>query len=365
MILEHIHIINYRNLADAELSFSRNVNCFVGNNGAGKTNILDAIYYLSFCKSSAIASDAANVLHGEEFFLIQGQYEGDMQVSAAFRTGGRKVIKRADKAYRRYSEHVGLIPLIMISPGDMQLVSGGSEERRRFMDVAIAQYAPDYLAALIRYGRTLKQRNALLKQEDEPDDAMFDVLEEMMAADAAVIYRERAAFSDEFRQYFQDVYSRLGVAGESVNAAYSTHANRGPLDRVLHESRAKERIVGYTLYGPHRDDLELQFDGYALRGFGSQGQTKTYFIAMKLAQYALLRERGETGTPILLLDDIFDKLDATRVSRIVDYVGGEAMGQIFITDTSSSHLDSILRRTTHEYKLFKVENGKAAEQGNR
>lgn len=365
MFLDHIHIINYRNLPDAELSFSHNVNCFVGKNGAGKTNILDAIYYLSFCKSNAIASDSANILHGEDFFLIQGQYENELQVSAAYRAGGRKVIKRADKTYKRYSEHVGLIPLIMIGPDDMQLVTGSSEERRRFMDVAIAQYASDYLAALIRYGRTLKQRNALLKQEDEPDTSMFDILENMMATDAAVIYRERAAFTDEFRSYFQHIYSRLGADGENVDAVYKTHADRGALDCILHENRIKERIIGYTLYGPHRDDLELQFDGHALRGFGSQGQTKTYFIAMKLAQYALLRERGGTGTPILLLDDIFDKLDDTRVKRIIDYVAGEAMGQIFITDTSSLHLDSILRRTKHEYKLFKVENGTATEQNNR
>lgn len=362
MILEHLHIINYRNLPAADFAFSRNVNCFVGNNGAGKTNILDAIYYLSFCKSNAIASDQANVTHGEDFFLIQGRYEGDLQISAAYRTGGRKIIKRDDKAYRRYSEHVGLIPLIMIGPGDMQLVAGGSEDRRRFIDVAIAQYVPAYLAALIRYDRTLKQRNALLKQEEEPETAMLDVLEGMMAAETETIYRERASFVEAFRGYFQHIYSLLGAGGEQVDIAYRSHADRGPLDALLHDGRPRERAVGHTLYGPHRDDLELKLDGYTLKGFGSQGQTKTYFIAMKLAQHAFLREKGENNTPILLLDDIFDKLDSSRVERIIDYVAGESMGQIFITDTNRSHLDHILRRTRREYKLFTVDNGKTTEQ---
>jgi DNA replication and repair protein RecF len=271
-------------------------------------------------------------------------------------------LKRNDKQYKRLAEHLGIIPLVMISPPDSMLIDAGSEERRRFMDMAISQYDSRYVEALLRYDKTLKQRNALLKQEEEPDYAVMDVLEEMMSMDAAYIYERRTEFVEKFTPIFQQLYTSLcDTTSEIVSIKYASHISRGELKGQLNSFREKERIVGYTLHGTHRDDLELFLNDYPIRQEGSQGQTKTYFIALKLAQFLYLKERGAQRTPLLLLDDIFDKLDAGRVARIIDYVSGDAFGQIFITDTNREHLDGILEATTKEYKLFHVVNGNISE----
>lgn len=363
MILEHLSILNYKNIEQAELDLSPNVNCFIGNNGMGKTNVLDAVYYLSFCKSSSTQSDALNVRHDADFLMLQGRYRNAVDeveiVSCGLKRGQRKHFKRNDKEYKRFSEHVGLIPLVMISPADSALISGGSEDRRKFMDVVICQFSPSYLEALMRYQKTLQQRNALLKQEEEPDWSLCDVLEEMMDIDAQLIYEARKQMIEEFRPIFQKLYKRLcNNDYEEVDIQLETHGDRGPLRPILNSWRERERIVGYTLHGPHKDNLELSMNGYNVRREGSQGQTKTYFIAMKLAQFVYLKTKGERRTPILLLDDIFDKLDAGRVSCIVDYVSGDEFQQIFITDTNRDHLDSILAATTRDYRLFHVEHGR-------
>lgn len=363
MILEHLSIVNYKNIEQAELDLSPNVNCFIGNNGMGKTNVLDAVYYLSFCKSSSTQSDALNLRHGADFMMLQGRYKNAVDevdvISCGFKRGHRKHFKRNDKEYKRFSEHVGLIPLVMISPADSSLISGGSEDRRKFMDVVISQFSPSYLEALMRYQKTLQQRNALLKQEDEPDWSLCDVLEEMMDMDAQLIYEARKQMIEEFLPIFQSLYKRLCNNNyEDVDIQLETHGARGPLLPILRSWRDRERIVGYTLHGPHKDNLELTMNGYNVRREGSQGQTKTYFIAMKLAQFVYLKTKGERRTPILLLDDIFDKLDAGRVSCIVDYVSGDDFQQIFITDTNRDHLDSILAATSRDYRLFHVEHGR-------
>ena len=370
MKLEKLTILNYKNIADATLEFSPNVNCFVGRNGMGKTNVLDAIYYLSFCKSRFASVDAVAVRHGEEFFMLQGAYlredGGSEQVHLAFKKGARKHLKRNDKEYKRLSEHLGLIPLVMISPSDSLLIDSGSEERRKFMDMVVAQYDSRYVECLLRYEKTLKQRNALLKQEEEPDAGVMDVLEDMMSMDASYIYECRKAFVTDFTPIFQSLYASLCDNDvEQVTIQYASHISRGELKSQLSSFRAKERIVGYTLHGVHRDDLELYLNNYAIRQEGSQGQTKTYFIALKLAQFLYLKERGTQRTPLLLLDDIFDKLDAGRVARIIDYVSGNSFGQIFITDTNREHLDGILATTTKEYKLFHVVDGEIKESGAR
>ena len=363
MILEHLSILNYKNIEQAELDLSPNVNCFIGNNGMGKTNVLDAVYYLSFCKSSSTQTDALNVRHEADFLMLQGRYRNAVDevevVSCGLKRGQRKHFKRNDKEYKRFSEHVGLIPLVMISPADSALISGGSEDRRRFMDVVISQYSPAYLEALMRYQKTLQQRNALLKQEEEPDWDLCSVLEDMMDIDASLIYELRRQMIEEFRPIFQELYKRLcNNDHEDVDILLETHADRGALRPMLESWRERERIVGYTLHGPHKDNLDLTMNGYNVRREGSQGQTKTFFIAMKLAQFVYLKTKGERRTPILLLDDIFDKLDAGRVSCIVDYVSGDDFQQIFITDTNRDHLDSILAATTRDYRLFHVEDGK-------
>lgn len=366
MVLEHLSLVNYKNILQAELDLSPNVNCFIGNNGMGKTNVLDAVYYLSFCKSSSTQQDAFNIHHDADFMMLQGRYRnavGELDVVACgVKRGQRKRFKRNDKEYQRLTEHIGLIPLVMISPSDGALISGGSEERRRFMDVVISQYSPAYLEAVMRYQKTLQQRNALMKQEAEPEWALCDVLEEMMAADAEVIYRERQLMIEEFLPIFRQLYCRLcNGAHEEVDIRLESHGERGDLAPILRDWRQRERIVGYTLHGPHKDNLELLINGFDVRREGSQGQTKTYFIAMKLAQFLFLKNKGKRQTPILLLDDIFDKLDAGRVACIVDYVSGDEFQQIFITDTNREHLDSILAATRRDYRLFHVNHGEISE----
>ena len=365
MILEQLSLLNYKNIEQAQLTLSPNVNCLIGANGQGKTNVLDAIYFLSFGKSATALTDGACVRHDAEFMMLQGKYRSALmeeeEISCGIKRGQRKRMRRNDKEYKRLSEHLGVIPLVMLSPADEQLVSGGSEERRRFMDIVLSQVSPNYLAALIRYNKSLQQRNTMLKQDDEPDAQLFEVLEEMMSMDAAVIYQERQAFVRDFVPIFQVMYARFcNAASEEVDILYDTHASRGDLLPILVRDRAKERIVGYTLHGPHKDNLELLMNGHNVRREASQGQTKTFFIAMKLAQFIYLKSMGEHRTPILLLDDIFDKLDAGRVACIVDYVSGDDFEQIFITDTNREHLDSILAATHREYKLFEVKGGEVA-----
>ena len=365
MVLEQLSLLNYKNIEQAQLTLSPNVNCLIGANGQGKTNVLDAIYFLSFGKSATALTDGACVRHDAEFMMLQGKYRSALmeeeEISCGIKRGQRKRMRRNDKEYKRLSEHLGVIPLVMLSPADEQLVSGGSEERRRFMDIVLSQVSPNYLAALIRYNKSLQQRNAMLKQEEEPDAQLFEVLEEMMSMDAAVIYQERQAFVRDFVPIFQTMYARFcNAASEEVDILYDTHASRGDLLPILVRDRAKERIVGYTLHGPHKDNLDLLMNGHNVRREASQGQTKTFFIAMKLAQFIYLKSMGEHRTPILLLDDIFDKLDAGRVACIVDYVSGDDFEQIFITDTNREHLDSILAATHREYKLFEVKGGEVA-----
>ncbi len=365
MILEQLSLLNYKNIEQAQLTLSPNVNCLIGANGQGKTNVLDAIYFLSFGKSATALTDGACVRHDAEFMMLQGKYRSALmeeeEISCGIKRGQRKRMRRNEKEYKRLSEHLGVIPLVMLSPADEQLVSGGSEERRRFMDIVLSQVSPNYLAALIRYNKSLQQRNSMLKQDDEPDAQLFEVLEEMMSMDAAVIYQERQAFVRDFVPIFQSMYARFcNAASEEVDILYDTHASRGDLLPLLVRDRVKERIVGYTLHGPHKDNLELLMNGHNVRREASQGQTKTFFIAMKLAQFLYLKSMGEHRTPILLLDDIFDKLDAGRVACIVDYVSGDDFEQIFITDTNREHLDSILAATHREYKFFEVKGGEVA-----
>jgi len=362
MILKHLSATNYRNLAQANLNFSPNVNCFVGANGMGKSNVLDAIYYLSFCRGFASVQDTFNVMHDADFLMIEGEYElesgAQRRVVCSLKRGGRKRLKVDGQDVRRLSDHVGHIPLVMIAPADSSLITGGAEERRHFADMVVMQYSAPYLEALIRYERSLKQRNQLLKDEAEPDPAVLDVIEAMMSSDAEVIYRERAAFVAEFLPIFQSLYTQLsGAETEQVGIAYVSHAERGELLPLLTEGRSRERIVGYTLHGPHRDELEFTLNGFGVKREASQGQQKTFYISLKLAQYVFLQGKGERRVPLLLLDDIFDKLDERRVERIIRYVSGEDFGQIFITDTQREHLDRLLAATARDYRLFSVEDG--------
>ena len=360
MILKRLTILNYRNIATAELDFSPKVNCFVGQNGEGKTNVLDAIYFLSLTKSTINAVDSANVRHGEEMMMVQGIYDlngTEEEISIGMKLHQKKHVKRNKKEYKRLAEHIGLLPLIIASPNDSTIISGGSDERRRLMDMVISQYDSEYMNALMTYNKALQQRNAMLKAEEEPNDDIISIYEEMMAENGERIYAKRQAFIEEFVPVFQQFYTAISGNNEQVSLRYTSHCQRGPLLDIIQRDRPKDRIMGYSLHGIHKDELEMTLDGYPIKREGSQGQNKTYMISLKLAQFDFLKRTGSQTTPLLLLDDIFDKLDARRVEQIVNLVSGDAFGQIFITDTNRENLDKILERSQGNYKIFHVESG--------
>lgn len=367
MWLKRISILNYKNLEQVDLAFSRKMNCIIGRNGMGKTNLMDAVYYLSFCKSATNPIDSQNICHDQDFFVVQGFYETDdgdpEEVYCGLKRRQKKQFKRNKKEYTRLSDHIGLIPLVMVSPADSLLIAGGSEERRRFMDVVISQFDREYLDALIRYNKALLQRNTLLKAEVEPEEELMAVWEEAMAASGEVVYRKRREFIDEFIPVFQSYYSYISQGREQVSLAYESHAAEGNLLELLAASRQRDRIMGYSLKGVHKDDLIMQLGDFPIKREGSQGQNKTYLIALKLAQFEFLKRTGSHTTPIVLLDDIFDKLDSSRVEQIVKLVAGDSFGQIFITDTNRDHLDKILKKIEGDYKLFEVDNGMVNERG--
>ena len=367
MWLKRISILNYKNLKQVDLAFSRKMNCIIGRNGMGKTNLMDAVYYLSFCKSATNPVDSQNICHDQDFFVVQGFYETDdgdpEEVYCGLKRRQKKQFKRNKKEYTRLSDHIGLMPLVMVSPADSLLIAGGSEERRRFMDVVISQFDREYLDALIRYNKALLQRNTLLKAEVEPEEELMAVWEEAMAASGEVVYRKRREFIDEFIPVFQSYYSYISQGREQVSLAYESHAAEGNLLELLAASRQRDRIMGYSLKGVHKDDLIMQLGDFPIKREGSQGQNKTYLIALKLAQFEFLKRTGSHTTPIVLLDDIFDKLDASRVEQIVKLVAGDSFGQIFITDTNRDHLDKILKKIEGDYKLFEVDNGMVNERG--
>ncbi|MDO4819117.1 MAG: DNA replication and repair protein RecF [Prevotella sp.] len=360
MHLDKISIVNYKNLAEVSLMLSPNINCLIGNNGEGKTNFVDAVYYLSFCRSAFYHLDSQIIRHGQDFFMLEGTYSDDdgggEVISCGMKSGKKKHVCRNRKEYRRLSEHLGLIPIIMVSPSDIALIEGASEERRKLMDATIAQYNREYIDALSRYNKALQQRNHILK-DDNPDISVLEIYEEEMAQQGEILYKHRCEFVEEVEPFFQNLYSHISGDKEHVELHYISHCQRGVLLDVIRRDRQKDIVVGYSLHGVHRDDLEMTLSGYPMRREGSQGQNKTYALALKLAQFELLCRRNGGRTPILLLDDIFDKLDAQRVEQIVTLVSGKRFGQIFITDTNRDHLDSILRCIDSDYKLFCVRNG--------
>lgn len=364
MILNRITILNYKNLEQVELSFSPKLNCLFGRNGMGKTNLLDALYFLSFCKSAGNPVDSQNIRHEADFFMIQGFYEeenGELEeIYCGMKRRQKKQFKRNKKEYSRLADHIGFIPLVMVSPADQELILGGSEERRRFMDVVISQFDKAYLEALIRYNKALAQRNVLLKSDLPVDEELFSVWEEMMAQAGEVVFAKREAFIREFTPIFQDFYAYISQEHEAVTLTYESHARDTSLYEVIRQSRQRDQIMGFSLKGIHKDELVMQLGGYPLRREGSQGQNKTYLVALKLAQFDFLKRMGRT-TPLLLLDDIFDKLDAHRVEQIVKLVAGKRFGQIFISDTNREHLDAILQKVESDYRIFKVEDGRVIE----
>ena len=358
MILEKLTILNYKNIGEVTLDFSPKVNCFIGHNGVGKTNVLDAIHYLSFCRSSISNTDSQVIRHGEEFFMLEGRYatdEGEPEiVYCGMKRGTKKHFKRNGKEYRRLSEHIGLIPIVMVAPADNMIIDGQSEERRRLMDMVISQFDHAYIDHLSRYTKALHQRNSLLRQDEEPDASLLDVLEEQMGYEGECVFAAREAFVNELIPVFQRYYEAISGGREEVGISYESHCRRGPLCEVIRRDRFKDRAVGYSLHGVHRDDLLFTLGSHQMKREGSQGQNKTFAVALKLAQFDFLKRTASRTTPLLLLDDIFDKLDSDRVERIVEIVSASGFGQIFVTDTNRDHLDKILARSGGDYKIFEV-----------
>lgn len=359
MRLNSLSIINYKNIHEAELVFSPKINCFIGNNGMGKTNVLDAIYFLSFCKSHSNSIDSQNILHNAEFALIQGKYQvGDAieDIYCGMKPRLKKQFKRNKKEYERLSDHIGLLPLVLVSPDDSVLISEGSDERRKFIDGVISQYNKSYLNQLLQYNNALKQRNALLKIETQVEESLFEIWEDQMAMYGSYIYEQRKQFIDEFVPVFQHFYAYISNGNEQITLNYQSQHQEHDIKARMTATRDRDRMLGYSTQGIHKDELEMMLDGYPIKRVGSQGQNKTYLISLKLAQFDFLK-RTHNLSPLLLLDDIFDKLDSNRVKKIVELVSGETFGQIFITDTNREHLDLILQQLGQESSIFIVNNG--------
>ncbi len=358
MILNRLNIINYKNIAEADIEFAPKVNCLIGNNGMGKTNVLDAVYYLSMCKSHTGQPDGTVLTHGSDFMMLQGHYtrhKVEEDITVSLQRGKRKVMRRGTKEYKRLSQHIGLMPVVMVSPADVDLIQGSSEVRRRFVDTSISQGNSEYLSMLIRYNKALEQRNTMLRNELR-DPLLYESVEQMMVGAAEVIHRERSQWVQRFIPLFTRYYNSIAGNDEAVTIDYNSHLNESTLAVELEQTRERDLLLGYTTRGIHRDDLVLNLSDFPMRQTASQGQSKTYTVALRLAQFEYMLDCC-SATPLLLLDDIFDRLDASRVENIIRVVSGNNFGQIFITDTNREHLDTIMSRLEGDHLMMRVESG--------
>ena len=358
MRLKNLSLINFKNLSQTDIALSEGINCFVGDNGAGKTNILDAIHYLSMSKSAFTMTDGQSVRHGEEFFFAEGSYATDgggmEQVVCSFSRRTGKVLKRNGKEYDRVADHVGLFPVVIVSPRDTDLITDAAEERRRYLNGFISQLDRQYLNSMMRYNAVLAERNRFLKMST--DESMLQIYDMQLAEHGTRVYERRRDMVERMMPMIADYYRTLADDREQVDIEYRSELMDMPLSDVLLRARERDIVNQFTTAGVHRDDLIFRIGGYPLRKYGSQGQQKSFLIALKLAQYRLLAEAtGEK--PILLLDDLFDKLDMGRVEKLLAIVSGDDFGQICITDCNKVRLESILERAEKEYALFMVEGG--------
>ena len=363
MYLKKLALTNFKNYELNELEFSPKINCFVGNNGVGKTNILDAIHYLSLTKSFFNSIDSISIKHGEDYFIIQGTFvrdDEDDQIYCAFQKQKQKLLKRNGKEYKKLSDHVGRYPVVMISPADSALITEGSEDRRKFMNKIISQYSAEYLDSVLRYNKALQQRNKFLKDINTSGNFDPDVLaiwDAQLVKYGSYVYNEREVLINELIPVFQEYYSLISSGKESVKLKYRSHLSEGNFTETLQNSFNKDRYLEYTTIGIHKDDLLLEMDDFLVKSLGSQGQQKSYLVALKLAKFDYIKRKAGFS-PILLLDDIFDKFDAERVEQIIRLVGNHRFGQIFITDTHQNRLKDILSSHKTDYKLFRIsDNG--------
>ena len=358
-VLEKIVISDFRNIELQELEFSPNINCISGNNGEGKTNLLDAIYYLSMTKSAFATSDRFNFRHGTDEFSLSGSYRMENGLSSRFSmrmtSKGEKKVKRDEKPYGRVSEHIGVLPVVMISPADISLVSDSGEERRRFVNAVLSQMDREYMTAMQQYNRLLLQRNRMLK-DMSPDRSLLEVIDMRMAALADPVHRARRKFVEDLNPVVSEYYKALSGGSEQVNIEYDSELSKAPLDQLLAASYEKDCALRYTTAGLQRDDFLFSMDGWPIRRHGSQGQQKSFLVSLKFAQYEIMkREYG--FAPLLLLDDVFDKLDMGRISNLLQMVSGSDFGQIFITDSNKVRMSGIVDALTQDRAYFETVAG--------
>jgi DNA replication and repair protein RecF len=366
MYLKRLSLTGFKNYESADIEFSPKINCFVGNNGAGKTNILDAIHYLSLTKSFFVSIDSANIRHGSDFFIINGTFCSDSkedQIICSFQRQKQKNLKKNGKEYPKLSDHIGRYPVVMISPSDSAIIIEGSEERRRFMNKIISQYDSLYLDSLLKYNKALQNRNRLLKDFNsgtrfDPDSlGIWDV---QLVKHGSYIFSQRQALVNELIPVFEEYYSFISGKHETVRFSYSSHLAGNDFSELLSSSLQKDRVVEFTTAGVHKDDLLFEMGGYPVKSLGSQGQQKSFLVALKLAKFDFIKRKSGIN-PVLLLDDIFDKFDAERVEKIIRLVGNHRFGQIFITDTHSDRMQEILKKIDAGQRLYLIENACVSE----
>ncbi|WP_430905452.1 DNA replication/repair protein RecF [Maribacter sp. 2-571] len=359
MFLKKLSLVNYKNVASSEFEFDSKINCFVGANGIGKTNILDAIYHLSFGKSYFNPIASQNIKHGEAFFVIEGEFEKserNEKITCTLKKGSKKLIKRNGKIYDKLSEHIGFLPLVIISPSDRDLIIEGSDTRRKFIDGVISLSDREYLQDLLRYNKILSQRNSLLKYfnvNQTFDGETLSVYDKQLEQYGVPIFEKRTGFLEQFAPIFQEQYLRISGGRETVTLTYDSKLNQVDFPALLEQNKDRDRALQYTSVGIHKDDLGFEISGFPIKKFGSQGQQKSFLIALKFAQFQFIKARAKT-TPILLLDDIFDKLDEHRVGHIISLVNDANFGQIFISDTHAERTENVVKEIHQSYKIFKL-----------
>lgn len=362
MYLQTLSLINFRNIAQADLQFSPQVNCFTGNNGAGKTGLLDAIHYLAMCKSYFNPVDSQNIRHDEAFFVAEGKFQingEEEHIYCGQKRNTKKQFKRNKKEYPRLAEHIGLIPIVMVSPADTELVTGGSEVRRKFIDSVVSQYNREYLYNLINYNNALSQRNALLKAtaaQTTIDYEQFEIWDNQLVRFGLQLFEKRREFIENTLSSFSHYYSYLSCQAEEVAINYESQLEKGNFAEQLRNAFNRDRILQYTTVGIHKDDLNFQINQYPVKRFGSQGQQKSFLVALKLAEFDFMKQ-VKGYPPLLLLDDIFDKLDQTRITRLIEKVSNQNFGQVFITDTHTDRLKNIFINSDRNVKIFEVDKG--------
>lgn len=359
MHLRKISLVNFKNFDSQSFDFEDRINCFVGNNGVGKTNVLDAIYYLSFAKSYFNPIASQNIRHEQDFFMLEGAYQMNGKVDTvicSLKKGHKKILKRNGKVYERFADHIGHLPLVIISPSDRDLILEGSDVRRKFMDGVISQSNNSYLRNVIRYNKVVSQRNALLKYfalNRTFDLVSLQVYDNQLNQYGSLIYEDRKLFLETFIPIFKKRYEEITNCQEEVALVYKTHLEQNDILSLMEQNLKKDRLLQFTSTGIHKDDLSFEIDGHPIKKFGSQGQQKSYLIALKLAQFDFMKDQTSVK-PILLLDDIFDKLDDLRVAQLINLVNKEEFGQLFITDTHKERTEEVVKKTEQPYKIFQL-----------